>query len=226
MAITARYVMDTAKTQLLDETGVHWPDVELLRYLNDGKREIAKYLPHACTETDVLVLSAGTRQSPPADVMVLVDVVRNMGTTGTDPGRAITPIDKTILDVVLPEWHNVTPKAEVLHYCYDRRNPREFYVFPPQPPTGTGQVEVVFGVLPDDSTVSSLDGTATGQPNSDIFIPDEYANALLTFILHRAHAKETEAGSLAKSAAYLQGFIQAMGAKETGKVATEPQKGP
>ncbi len=224
MAITARNVVDRAKTALLDETGVRWPDTELIGHLNDGQREIVKFKPEANTVNESVQLVAGTKQSLPAGAISLVDLTRNMGADGETPGDIIHECPKKTLDAILPGWHKTTTSASALHFCFDERDPKTFYVYPPQPATGMGYVEQLRADNPTDCTLASHDGASTGDPDSGLSLADEYANDLFTWIMAQAHAKETEAASAGKAAGYLQVFMQSLGIKEMAEAKTEPQK--
>lgn len=83
-----------------------------------------------------------------------------------------------LLDSQRPGWHSETATAVVKHYVYDPRTPRIYYVYPPS--TGTTQVEVVYDAPP----------TALANASSVISVDDEYANALLEYVLFRAYSKD------------------------------------
>lgn len=224
MPIKARQVIDRAKTTLLDETGVRWDDGELLNYLNDGQREIIKYKPEAGTVNSSVQLVAGTKQSLPAGSVALVEVTRNMGADGNTPGDIIHEVPMKTLDAILPGWHRAIPSQCALHFCFDDRNPKIFYVYPPQPATGMGYVELVRVENPADCTLADYDGVDTGSTDSDLTLADEYANDLYHFVLYRAHSKETEAASTQKAAFHLQAFGQGLGVLDLAEQKVEPRK--
>lgn len=126
---------------------------ELVGWLNDAQVAIATYLPTASSRIDVVRLQPGTRQSiealAAADVKVgggvvasapvaglqLLDLICNMGTNGSTPGKSIPqPVDRRILDASMPTWHGVEG-PEVKGYTFDPRLPRHFHVFPAVPAT-------------------------------------------------------------------------------------------
>jgi len=224
MAKTARQVVDDAKTALLDETGVRWGDKELLDYLNDGQREIVKYKPEANTVNESVQLVAGTKQTLPAGAVCLIDLTRNMGADGATPGDIIHECPKKTLDAILPGWHKSIPSASALHFCFDERDSKTYYVYPPQPASGMGYVEQVRADNPTDCTLADHDGTSTGDSDSNLSLPDEYANDLYHFVLHRAHSKETEAASTQKAAFHLQAFGQGLGVLDLAEQKVEPRK--
>ena len=205
--ITAQSVVDKVQVILQDTTGVRWPDSELLDWLNDGQREIVLYKPNAFIKNLAVRMAGGTKQSLPADGVQLIDVVRNMGTNGTTPGRAVRITMREVLDSQLPDWHSETPSSVVKHYVYSLFDPKNFYVYPPQPAAGQGYIELVYGASPTDTT---LGGTIT--------LDDIYQNVLVDYILYRAYSKDTEyAADQNRAAAHQNAYIAAL----TGKAKVE-----
>ena len=67
MAISAQSTIRRAVDILQDNSSVRWPVDELVRYLNDGQREVALYRPDALVTNSTITLVAGSRQSLPGD---------------------------------------------------------------------------------------------------------------------------------------------------------------
>lgn len=203
--ITGTNIIDRAAIVLQDTTGVRWPQTdELLLWLNDGQREIVLRKPEAYAQNAVVSLAQGTKQSIPAAGIQLLDVIRNMGTGGATPGRAITRIDREILDEQRPDWHSETVSATTKHYMFDTRDPKHFYVYPPQHAT-PGQVEMIYASSPDD--LSALADTIT--------LDDVYAGVLLDYILYRAYSKDADLSPSApqRAVAHYNSFLASLGAK-------------
>ena len=210
--ITAQSVVDKVQVILQDTTGVRWPDSELLDWLNDGQREIVLYKPNAFIKNLAVRMAGGTKQSLPADGVQLIDVVRNMGTNGTTPGRAVRITMREVLDSQLPDWHSETPSSVVKHYVYSLLDPKNFYVYPPQPAAGQGYVELVYGASPTDTT---LVGTIT--------LDDIYQNVLVDYILYRAYSKDTEyAADQNRAATHQNAYIAALTGKAKVEVGANP----
>ena len=210
--ITAQSVVDKVQVILQDTTGVRWPDSELLDWLNDGQREIVLYKPNAFIKNLAVRMAGGTKQSLPADGVQLIDVVRNMGTNGTTPGRAVRITMREVLDSQLPDWHSETPNSVVKHYVYSLLDPKNFYVYPPQPAAGQGYIELVYGASPTDTT---LGGTIT--------LDDIYQNVLVDYILYRAYSKDTEyAADQNRAAAHQNAYIAALTGKAKVEVGANP----
>ncbi len=212
-SILASEITGRASVILQDTTNVRWVESELINALNDGLREVVLFSPEACTKTVSHTLGTGTRQVLPAEGLRLISVTRNMG-SGAVPGRAIRLVSRTVLDAQRPNWHVEAASGTVLHYTFDPRNPKEFYVYPPQPWPPTN-VELTYSSLP--GTVSA------GQP---IGIDDIYANALLDYVLYRAYLKDAEYTQNAERAAlHYKAFVGALGAKEPVDSTVEPIPG-
>lgn len=210
--ITAQSVVDKVQVILQDTTGVRWPDSELLDWLNDGQREIVLYKPNAFIKNLAVRMAVGTKQSLPADGVQLIDVVRNMGTNGTTPGRAVRITMREVLDSQLPDWHSETPSSVVKHYVYSLLDLKNFYVYPPQPAAGQGYLEIVYGASPTDTTLA---GTIT--------LDDIYQNVLVDYILYRAYSKDTEyAADQNRAATHQNAYIAALTGKAKVEVGANP----
>jgi hypothetical protein len=212
--LTLAHTIDRAVEILQDPGNTRWAESELIGWFNDGQREIVAIVPSAYSQTVSHPLAAGTRQTIPAAGYQLIRVVRNMGTTGTTPGRVVRAVPETQLDAITPDWHASAPAATTLHYTYDERTPRTFHVYPPAIAGNT--VELVYSVAPQPHTaktdVQALD--------------DVYANTLLDYVLYRAFNKDGEAPANAQRAvAHYQAFANAISNKATADKAYAPRVG-
>ena len=209
--VTAKTIIDKATIQLIDLTNIRWTRAELLSWLNDGMRQIVLIQPSATSTTSVVQLAAGTRQYIPNDGWLLLSIYRNMGTTGTTPGRAIRIISREILDGFNPNWHTDAAKAEVRNYVYTDQDQLAFYVYPPN--TGTQHIELNYSVQPADLTSES----------QVIPIFDVFQSALLDYILYRACSKDAEyAPGLQLASQYSASFVAAIQGKTVSEVAGNP----
>lgn len=181
---------------LQDTTHIRWPLAEKLQYITDAVREVCFYKPDACVKTAVTNLVAGTKQAIPAEGTTLIGIVRNMGVGGATPGFAPRAVMRDILDSQHPEWHKSAASAEVKHFIFDPQNQRVFYVYPPQPATGQGSLELVYSAEPGNATENGtldLDGT---------WLP-----AIVNYALYRCYSKDAEYAANAQlAAAYYQAF--------------------
>lgn len=216
MPISAQSVIHRCVETLQDPTSIRWPVAELVRYLNDGQREVALYRPDSMGTSATMTCVVGTKQSLPANGAKLIEVVRNV--TGTK--KAVRLTNREILDAQTPGWHNLAGVGEVLHYMYDPRDPRVFYVYPPA--TATAQLDIVYSAYPQDVT-EPAGGSLYTAVVGNIGVPDIYTNALQDYILYRAYTKDSEyAGNTARAQAHYAAFANALGVEIKATVSVGP----
>jgi hypothetical protein len=145
MPIAAKDVIQRGVVTTQDTTSIRWPVGEWVRYLNDGQREIMLHRPDAFNKSAVIDCVAGTKQALPADGAKLIDVQRNSTVTSK---RAIRICSREILDAQMPNWHNIAGAAEIVHFMYDPREPKAFWVYPPA--TIAAKLEINYSATPTD----------------------------------------------------------------------------
>lgn len=212
--VTAGAIIDKAVVQLIDIAGVRWTRAELLKWLNDGLRQIVLMQPNATNTPGAVKLTAGTRQTLPTGGWMLLGVYRNMGTTGSTPGRAVRIISRELLDAFNPDWHTATASAVTKNYFYDLQDQTAYYVYPPS--TGTNYLEINYSLQPTDLTSESQ------------VIPmfDVYQGPLLDYIMFRACTKDAEyAPGIALGNLYLTTFTAAVNVKEQSEAKGTPEQG-
>lgn len=211
MAVLASTIIDKAAKQLVDINNIKWTRAELLAWLNDGMRQIVMMQPSASSTTSSKLLSPGTRQTLPAGAWLLMQVYRNMGTTGDVPGRAIRVISRELLDGFNPNWHSELPRAEVKNYIYDVQDQLAFFVYPPN--TGTQYIELNYSVQPANLTLESQ-----AIPLFDIF-----QSPLVDYILYRACSKNVDyAPGVQVAQSYLATFTAAIQGKSQAEAVNDP----
>lgn len=201
-------LIETAGIILQDTSQVRFPQAELMTFLNDAQREIVLHRPDAKTVNGNMTCVAGSKQSIPNTGLRLIDVVRN------DAGRAITQIDRKILDETLPNWHNTAADGtkKIEHFVYDPADPKNFYVYPNA--TSSMNIEIIYSTAPADISYTT---TVT------ITLDDIYANAILDYMLYRAYQKDSEyAGNADRSMMHYQSFANALGIKSRADAAIDP----
>ena len=208
--VIASIIVDRCGILLNDTEHVRWETDELLGWINEGVGAIINMRPAAGSHISILPLMSGSQQALGDDVVQLLDVVRNIGSDGITPGRAITITDRALLDSVDPEWHSGAKKSTIYHYSYDDRLPRVFWVYPPAV-AGT-KVEIAYASLPE--SVDSVDDS--------VGIGMEYADALVNYVCFRAFAKESEFANGAIAATYYGAFQTALGIEVAGAQASSP----
>jgi hypothetical protein len=218
MALTAQSIIRRAVETLQDTTSIRWPVNELVRYLNDGQREVVLYRPDSMVTNAAVSLAAGAKQSLPSNGSKLIDVIRN----SSSPKRSVRLTDRHILDSQTPNWYNLTGATEILHYMYDPRDPKVFYVYPPAAASGAS-VELVYSAYPSDIT-EPADGAVYTAVTGNISLPDIYANLLTDYILYRAYTKDAEyAGNAARAQAHYGSFQAALSTEMNGTTGIAPK---
>lgn len=220
-----------------------WQEKELVTWLNDGQRAIAKYLPASCTRIDTIKLKTGTKQSieliaavdvKPGDGSVaaavygnyLNDVIRNMGIDGQSPGRAVRVVSREVLDSQNPEWHSNIGAGRVDQFVFDPRSPKYFYVTPAIGPTATW-VEISYLAnpldIPNTGTVAAPLYGADSASAVVISVDDKYIDDLVNYVLARAYMKDADfASSQPNAAAYSAMFTGSLNAQVQALTGNNP----
>jgi hypothetical protein len=211
MTIAAQSIIRRVVETMQDNTSIRWPVAELVRYLNDGQREVVLYRPDSMVTNATVALVTGAKQGLPTNGSKLIDVVRNTGGTK----RSVRMTSRAILDTQSPNWYNLTGVTEVLHYMYDPRDPRVFYVYPP----------AAASAYPTDITEPS-DGSTYTAVTGNISLPDIYGNVLADYVLYRAYTKDSEyAGNAQRATAHYGAFQAALTTEMNGTTGVAPKVG-
>lgn len=211
-----------------------WTEHELVGWLNDAQRAIAKYMPMSCSRVDAVKLVPGTKQSIeqipsnriiPGDGsaatnvsgLALLDVRRDMGANGSTPGNVIRIVDTEILDSIYPNWHTKTGRPN--QYTFKPVTPKVFYVSPGVGPADAVWVELSFIALPIPIVATGGFGFG-GSSMVTISIADTYTDDLINYVLARAYMKDAEfaanAGLASAHTALFTSSINAQVAALTG----------
>ena len=194
-----------------DSSAYRWADPELTLWVNDGQRFIALIRPDSTSVNAAVTLSAGSKQAVPGTVFRLLDVIRNLASDGTTPGRVIKLTERKVLDDFDPMWHTATKVGTIKHYTYDNRVPTIFYVYPPAI-NGT-KIEAVISRAPTDVASSG----------DDLTLADQYMEAEINYVMYRAFLKDAEfSGNSALSGSYMQTLLAILGVKTKKDVAFSP----
>lgn len=213
MTTTVASLLSKAATILQDTSNVRWTVSELLGWLNDGQRDLVALKPNANTKNTPVQLVQGTKQSLPSDAVSLLDVIRNMGTDGSTPGKAIRLVSREIIDNQVPDWHSSTANAVVRHFTYSPFDPKNYYVYPPQPASSRGYVEILYSASPANCT-----------SDGNIQLDDVYATALMNYVIAKAYAKDAEYANGAQASAYMGMFTASLQGKVAAETAVNPNK--
>lgn len=205
--ITGTAIINAAAYTLQDATNKRWTRAELLGYLNDGQRDLCLIKPEAYTINASQQLVAGVRQSIPATGAAFVAMRYNLGTTGSTIGRTPRVTDLEVMGRNVPKWAAASASAEVQEVMHDPKDPKVFYVSPPQPASNQGYAQVVYHGVPTD----------LGAEASTIVLDDVYKTALVNYVIYRAYLKEGEFINPAGAMAHRAEFLGLLGAKDTSE---------
>jgi hypothetical protein len=203
MATTAQSIIQRVAKTLNDETSVRWTIPELVRYFNDGQRDIATLRPDSTSVRTQHQLAAGHKQTLPANGTKLIDVNSN-GNKG-----AVTLVASAILDAQIRNWRNLPGTNDILHYTYDPREPRTFEVYPPA--LATASLDLEYSALPTDIAEPG-EGTTYTAVTGDFSLGELFANAQQHYILFRCYSKDTEyTANPARAQAFYQAYANDLG---------------
>lgn len=180
---------------LKDPEFVRWTEDELLAYLDEAHREIARVAPGSYVKTVVQDLVKGSKQALPADAFLLVSVVRNM-TELDEPCEPVRITTRALLDSFEPHWHMCPQRRLAENYVYDDRTPKVYYVYPPN--DGSGHVEVMYNAIPEKLTAIS----------DVLVLRDEFETPLMMYVLYRAYNKDSDySPGLQIASSYYQSYM-------------------
>jgi len=178
MSITCQNIIDETEIILNDTSNADWASADLFTFLKSCQRELVLMKPEASMTNAAVQLATGAKQTIPTGGICIVDIVRNMGTDGSTAGEAVQWVDLDTIKDINPDWSTDTAAATVENWMSDKRNPKAFYVYPPQPSSNQGYVEEVYSVTPADP--ASIAAAIT--------LDDIYAPVLTHLLLHRAYS--------------------------------------
>lgn len=207
---------------VLQDTNVRWPRLELQEWLNEAYRVITLHRPDANSASGTYTCTAGTRQdltSVFSGALRLLDVTRNVA-AGSNK-KVVRQVNRAILDDQRSGWHAETETINIEHFTFDPREPKQFFVYPPA--LGTAEIEVVYSTVPAPHALSESSLDPNGADTTVINVDDIYQAALVDWILYRAYSKDAEYGAneVRASAAY-QAFMSCIGAKTQTDGAYDP----
>ena len=229
MAITASTIIGKVEYDLNDTANDRWAEAEHLANLNEAQRMIVALKPDAYTVNDSYQLAASetkqripdgsaTYQNASAETLkagvAFIDAVRNMGTSGTSAGAAVDVVEKNVMDSLDPDWHTATASETVETVVFDRRDPKVFYVYPPQVAATMGYLQIVYSALPDNVA-------AVG---NNIVLDDIYELPIMEYMKYRAYAKNSHYSAHAENMRrfHWNQFVNMLGRKELAENYTEP----
>jgi len=238
--ILVRDMLWRASTQLTDTAPqfTRYTQFELVTWLNDAQRAIAKLMPSACARMDAIKLKAGARQTvdviAAADVLpedgstatsavhgnAIQDVICLMGADGLTRGNALHLFDREVLDRVVPGW--AAQSGSPRQYAVDGRNPKVFWLSPGIAAGAT--LWALVSYLSDPATIpTSGDYSWTGSDTTKLSVDDVNSDDVLNYILARAMLKDAEyAAGASLAQGYSQAFINSMNSRVAAATGVNP----
>lgn len=182
---------------MMDAKAVRWSTEEAIDWINDAASEIILRRPASRAMTEVIQLEPGTYQSCTPDTAQLLDVIRNLTAEGK-PGRPIRIADRQQIDDAEPDWHRKR-SGPTRHYMIDERSPTTFHVYPPA--AEGALIEILVSKVPPKvkAATDMLD------------LRPEFINAIINWMLYRAHTKDSEYSQGNVAALHYQAFTDAIG---------------
>lgn len=214
MTIAAKSLVQRIVDISQDKTSIRWPVNEIIRAINDAQREIILYRPDAMVTNATLPLVAGAKQMLPGNGTKLIDIPRNTN------GGSIRLTNREILDAQTPGWYQLPGTLTPIHYMYDIRDPKVFYVY--QPALLGASLEIVYSAVPTD-IAEVAEGSLYDAVIGNLSVPDIYANAIVDFGLFKIYLKDAEyAGNAARAQNHYTMFGNALGAEFKSLTAFAP----
>jgi hypothetical protein len=209
---------------ILQDTNVRWPRLELQNWINESYLQIILMRPDANSKTSTLTCVAGTRQTLAVSFptgLRLLDVVRNLSTSSSK--KVIRLISRSVLDDQRPSWHAETGTVNIENYTFDPRQPKEFFVYPPA--TTSAQIEVVYADAPGAHALTEAQLDPTGSSTVVINLDDTYLSSIIDWVLYRSYSKDAEyAANAQRAVAHNNAFLAVIGAKTQSDVSSAPQE--
>lgn len=204
MATTLKSVLERVVGTLNDDLSVTWTLQDLVRYLNDGQRDMHVWRPDLFHVELEYALAAGVKQTLPAGGSKLIDITANA--VGTS--QPITRVQRALLDAQLRGWRTSAPSLEIDHFLYDERQPKSWECYPPA--MDGSKVWMEHAVVPVDLPIPGPN-TLMAAVGGNINVPDLQSTALQHYICFRCYAEGSEPGNAARASAYIGMFAEVLG---------------
>ena len=205
---TVGSVLSIVKKRILDEGNVDFSEAELLTLYNVTNREIVKLVPRAYTKINTMQMVAGNKQKIPSPGMVILEVIRNMGTDGVTAGRAVR---ETSMEVMKKYWPTFSTDAaladsSIWDWWPVPNEPESFYVHPKS--DGSGYIELEYSEPPADVVYDAGGVYLT----NTISLADLYLTAIMDGIMYQAYDDDTDVpGNTPLSGKYYARFFRDLG---------------
>ncbi len=206
MTVYASDIIDDAEVILKDTDNTTWTELELFNWVSEGQQRIVSLKNNAYVTNGAVQLTTGVLQTITGTQVIKVSY--NMGTDGATIGGAIQFTSMEILSRLDRDWTTATASATVEQVMFDPDDPTRFYVYPPQPSSDQGYVQIAQSVNPDDLVANS----ETPLYDVAIVLADYYRWMLLDFVLYKAFSVDAGTSQYAAQRAekHLDLFLRAL----------------
>jgi hypothetical protein len=168
---------------------------ELVSYVNEGIKEAVFIRPDLFSTVGDMVCVADHCEQ----CITFMDAVQLLDVLCIHDGRALTPFDRSSMDLFRPGWR-MDPAGQAENWSPLNGDPLKFFVYPKAPP---GQVLDVRYVR--NPAVYALNDTIGDLPES--FLP-----ALADYVVYRTESKDDEHVLTQRAAAHYAAFKSKFGA--------------
>jgi len=178
--ILASTLIAQASEQIEDSDQITWTPSQILGWLNDGQRMIVEKRPDANAAMRTVLLAQGSMQT--ISGLRLLDVICNMGSAGSTPGRAVRRVRREDKDLFSPNWRAETKSGTIKEYMFDEASPRVFHVSPPAATSPNTYLRILQSEVPAEITNSA----------NPITLEDIWAPHLIEWMLFRMTERGAE----------------------------------
>lgn len=188
MVMTGAAVADRVKRQFGDESGVQVVDADIIRWINDAQREIARVNSLLQAVGTINVVSGQTEYPFPSNVLNLISLKYN--------GKKLQGYNLLDFEEYLL---NSDPLAEAVGdptlFVIERNNIIRLY---PTPDVNlTNGLRIVYIARPTDIAVLG----------DNLTLPDEYFNRIVEYVLQQAYELDEDWNAAANKAAQFTGGL-------------------
>ena len=173
----------------------------LITYLNHGIIEIVNQRPDATAVTETVALAAGYKQSIPANANSLIDILYSYDADG-NIAYSVNQVRRT---EILAGTMKVNPALSIYAYAYDKADNKNIFFVCPSViiSNNPAQVEMTYSSKP----------TLVTAPTDTFPLPDEFAPAVIHWILFAIYSGDNEDVDLTRAQLHGEAFYNSLGIK-------------
>lgn len=199
--MTPRTIIQTAR-YIASDTGVNvtvtrQSDAELLLYVKHGLQEMAVLRPDLFAQVGTMTCEPGAVEQ----AVTFLDAQRVIEVLGVTGGRAVTPMDRAVMDLFRPTWRQ-DPPAAAENWAPLEGDPLRFLIYPPAP--AAQSLDIRYTRLP----------AAVGLDDTIGDVPSVYESALADYVIYRVDMKDDEHAVSARASAHYAAFKTKLGVND------------